>query len=286
VRAERFPRTIAVIISTYNWPEALDQCLAGYARQSVRPDEILIADDGSTPPTRAVVDAWRVRLDMPVRHVWQEDDGFRKTIIMNKALAQTAGELVIFTDGDCVPHRRFVEDHRALAEPKCWVAGRRSWVSRRELPSFDAARATFWRRLRHGRVGDAFKGLRLPLTLSWRDQRLPGTNGCNLAFWRDDLLAVNGFDEEYSGWGIGEDWDLAARLFHLGRRRKRVYGRAIVFHLHHPVSERDHVPRSAARLRETISARRVRCPLGLDQHLPSAGAPAARPPQTPPAVWH
>ena len=89
-----------------------------------------------------------------------------------------------------------------------------------------------------------------------------------LAVWREDLLAINGFDEEYSGWGIGEDSDMGTRLYHLGRLRKFVYAHAIVFHLNHPGSARDHVVDSLARLEETIRSRKVRCVRGLDQYLP------------------
>ena len=102
-----------------------------------------------------------------------------------------------------------------------------------------------------------------------RDTAQRGIIGCNLAVWRDDLLAINGFDEEYSGWGIGEDSDMGTRLYHLGRLRKFVYAHAIVFHLNHPMSPRDHVAGSLARLAETIRSGKVRCARGLDQYLQS-----------------
>ena len=88
-----------------------------------------------------------------------------------------------------------------------------------------------------------------------------------MGFWRDDLIAVNGFDEGYTGWGIGEDSDLGTRLYHLGRLRKFVYGRAIVYHLNHPAPPKHHVPASQARLTETIRSHKVRCDRGIDQHL-------------------
>ena len=91
-----------------------------------------------------------------------------------------------------------------------------------------------------------------------------------MAFWREDIVAVNGFDEDYTGWGTGEDSDIGTRLYHLGRRRKFVYGRAITFHLNHPAAPRDHHAASLARLAKTIAAKKIRCEHGLDRH---AGQP-------------
>ena len=91
--------------------------------------------------------------------------------------------------------------------------------------------------------------------------------GCNLAAWRRDLETINGFDEDYEGWGIGEDSDLGARLYNLGNHRKLVYGRAIVYHLNHPELSKEHVPESKARLQNTVDSKRVRCTRGLNLHL-------------------
>ncbi len=88
-----------------------------------------------------------------------------------------------------------------------------------------------------------------------------------MAFWRADIVAVNGFDEDYTGWGTGEDSDIGTRLYHLGRPRKFVYGRAITFHLNHPPAPRGHHAASLARLAQTIADRKIRCAHGLDRHL-------------------
>src|SRR4051812_36128877 len=122
------PNFISLIISTYKWPEALAKVFRAVARQTILPGEIIIADDGSTGPTRHLIEEWQGRLGTPLHHVWQEDRGFRKTRILNQALALAGGDYVVFLDGDCVPHARFIEDHAALAEPGCWVQGRRCFV--------------------------------------------------------------------------------------------------------------------------------------------------------------
>jgi glycosyltransferase involved in cell wall biosynthesis len=261
---------VTLIISVYNQPEALAKVLRGVELQRRPPDEVLLADDGSAEPTRDLVAAWSRTVPFPVKHVWHPDDGFRKTVVLNRALAAATGEYLVFTDADCVPHPRFISDHARLAEQGYWVQGRRCFVKEPWVPAFDPEQVRFWRSWLRGRIKGAAKGVRLPVPLVFRNTEQRGIIGCNLACWRSDAEAVNGFDEGYSGWGIGEDSDFGSRLYHLGLRRKFVYGHAIVFHLDHPLLPRDHVPGSQARLEETWRTGRVRCELGLDRHSKGA----------------
>ena len=258
---------ISVIVSTYNRPDTLALVLEGLRRQTVPAHEVIVADDGSGPGTRAMLQAWTAsHPGFPLRHLWHPDDGFRKTIILNEAVLASTGDYLVFTDGDCVPDRRFVEDHAALAEPGCWVQARRCFVGERWVGMFQPGRTPILIWMLLGRIHGAAKGLRFPLPWVRRDQAQRGIIGCNLAAWRDDVVAVNGFDEAYSGWGIGEDSDLGTRLYHLGRWRKFVYGHAVTFHLDHPSAPKDHVEGSLERLRRTIESGRARCERGLDQH--------------------
>jgi len=258
----------SLIISTYNQPEALGKTIRGFQRQTRWPEEILVSDDGSGEPTRRLIAEFARTAPVPVRHVWHPDDGFRKTIILNQTLAAATGDYLIFTDADCVPHPRFVADHAALAEPNFWVQGRRCFVREPFVPAFESGRTPVWLWMLTGRITGTAKGVRWPLALIQRDTQQRGIIGCNMAFWRADLVAVNGFDEEYSGWGTGEDSDLGTRLYHLGRPRKFVYGRALTFHLNHPPAPRGHHAASLARLADTIASHKIRCARGLDQHLP------------------
>ena len=121
--------SITVVISTYNHVRPLELCLAGFCNQTTPPAEILIADDGSGPETRALIEQLLSTLPCPARHFWHEDKGFRKNIILNRALAEAKGDYLVLTDADCIPHPRFVEDHAALAEPGFWVQGRRSYLN-------------------------------------------------------------------------------------------------------------------------------------------------------------
>ncbi|MEI6075395.1 MAG: glycosyltransferase family 2 protein [Verrucomicrobiota bacterium] len=259
--------SISLVISTYNQPMALAKVLAGLQRQTRWPTEVLFADDGSGEPTRTIIAQFAATAPVPVRHVWHTHDGFRKTVILNQTLAAAAGDYLIFTDADCVPHPRFVADHAALAETGFWVQGRRCFVREKFVHKFTADKIPALGWMLTGKITGVCKGVRWPLALISRDRKQRGIIGCNMAFWRDDLLAVNGFDEDYTGWGTGEDSDVATRVYHLGRRRKFVYGRAITFHLNHPQASRSHHAASRARLAETLAGGKIRCEHGLNRHF-------------------
>jgi glycosyltransferase involved in cell wall biosynthesis len=256
---------VSLVISTFNQPQALAKSLAGVRLLTRQPDEILISDDGSDETTRKIVSEFAAHRPAPVKHVWHEHQGFRKTIILNKTIAAAAGNYLVFTDGDCVPHPKFVADHVSLAEEGCWVQGRRCFVRQEFVPEFTANKIPAWGWMLAGKITGATKGIRWPIPIIRRDTRQRGIIGCNMAFWRDDLVAVNGFDEDYSGWG-SEDSDLGTRLYHLGRRRKFVYGRAITFHLNHPSLPRDGYAASLERLAKTIATRKIFCEHGLSGH--------------------
>lgn len=258
---------ISLVISTFDQPEALAKAWRGLLRQTRWPDEVLISDDGSGETTRALVTQLAAGAPAQVRHIWHPHDGFRKTIILNQTVAAARGDYLVFTDADCVPHPKFIADHAALAEPNCWVQGRRCFVREKFVREFEAAEIPAFGWMLAGKITGAAKGVRWPLAIIRRDTRQRGIIGCNMAFWRQDVVAVNGFDEDYTGWGTGEDSDLGTRLYHLGRRRKFVYGRAITFHLNHPAAPREHHAASLARLAETMATRKVRCEHGLDRHL-------------------
>jgi GT2 family glycosyltransferase len=261
---------ISLIISTYERPDPLNQVFLGLQLQSEMPGEILISDDGSGSSTRELIGQWQKRLNVPVRHIWQKNLGFRKTLILNQSVAAAKGDYVVLLDGDCVPQAKFIADHADLAEKNYWVQGRRCFVQEKYAAEFSAASTSVWPWMLAGRISGLAKAIRFPWAIVRRNTQQRGIIGCNMGFWREDILAVNGFDEEYTGWGIGEDSDLGTRLYHLGRPRKFVYGRAIVFHLNHPMLGRGHVDASKQRLAETIRSGKIRCERGIKQYLSGA----------------
>jgi glycosyltransferase involved in cell wall biosynthesis len=258
--------SISLIISTYNRPEALAKVLASVARQTHSPTEILIADDGSPDSTRSLIEKWKGQQPVPVHHIWHPHQGFRKTVILNQAIKAAQGDYIVFLDGDCVPHAEFIGDHKVLAEKGYWVQARRCFVKSQYAESFDSAATPVWQWLLSGRITGGFKAIRLPAPIIRQGTEQRGLIGCNMGIWREDLVAINGFDEAFIGWG-GEDSDMGSRLYHLGRPRKFVYGHAIVYHLNHPPLSRDNFRDNNSRLQETLRLKRTRCEQGLAQHV-------------------
>jgi glycosyltransferase involved in cell wall biosynthesis len=270
---------IAVIITTYNRPDALAAVLEGYLAQSDPEFEVIVADDGSGAETRAVVDAFAARAHFPMRHVWQEDEGFRAAAIRNKAIAATRADYVIFTDGDCVPGRIFVAQHRRLAEAGWFLSANRVLLTER------FTRAVLAERLPIHRWGLArwlLAWLRRDINRLLPLVRLPdgafrkrgaaaweGAKTCNLSATRADLLHINGLDERYAGWGL-EDSDLVIRLLHAGVRHKSARFAAPVFHLWHRENDRSHLPENQERLDDVLHSHRVRAVAGVEQYLSTA----------------
>ena len=265
---------IAVIMTTYNRPDALAAVFEAYRAQRDPAFEIIVADDGSDQETAAVVDAYRNRL--AIRRVWQEDRGFRAAAIRNRALAVTEADYVIFTDGDCLPLPGFVAAHRRLAERGWFVAGNRilmtEALSRRilaEPPAVSAWPLRQWLLLAmKGEINRFLPLLRVPLPRVVRKlaaRRWQGVMTCNLAAWRDDLLDVNGFDEAYEGWGL-EDSDLALRLLHSGVNRKSARFAAPVLHLWHRENDRSGLEDNWMRLAALSRCGRTRAVRGVDRY--------------------
>jgi glycosyltransferase involved in cell wall biosynthesis len=263
---------ISVIVTTYNREAALDAALRALARQSDRNFEIIVADDGSRPDTARLVESWRTRLTLPLKHVRHEHQGFRGGEIRNRGIRASAGALCIFLDGDCLAAPDFVAAHRRLHEPGWFVTGNRILLSceltdavlgRGLEPETWNYAALLRERLRGG-VNRLLPTLRLPLgPLRKRDRETwAGAQTCNLAVARRDLDAVDGFDCAYTGWGL-EDSDLVVRLLHAGLRRKDGRFATGVLHLWHPQNDRSQLPANQARLEDLIGGNRVRALRGL-----------------------
>lgn len=267
---------VAVVLAVYNRPDALRAVLDGYLAQDADNFELIIGDDGSTDDTRALVESVARTAPFPIRHVWQEDRGFRAAGVRNRGLAAAQADYVIFSDGDCIPPKPFISRHRALAQQGYFLAGNRVLLSpefttkvlNEHIP-IHAWRAADWGRAWiRGAINRPWPLLTLPDTALRRRQpgRWKGVKTCNVSAWRTDLLNVNGFDETYSGWGL-EDTDLVIRLLHAGIHHKSARYAAPVYHLWHNETDKSGLEINAQRLQELMVSRRTAARLGVSQYL-------------------
>lgn len=268
------PLTIDVIIATYNWPRALELVLWGYATQSDRDFRVIIADDGSGPETKQLIERMRGETGLDITHVWHEDIGFRKCEILNRAILASRAEYILFTDGDTIPRDDFVAVHRRVAERGFYAAGMTV-----RLPEDISKRITV-EDVVEGRVTDRawlksngvklgrhtlrfFRNYALNVMFDWGTTSRRRFRGLNSAAFRDDLLRVNGFNNAMAYGGL--DAELGDRLDNLGLRNRRVRFRAMTVHLWHarPWREAEVVKQNVDARRRIRQQRVVRTPAGI-----------------------
>jgi glycosyltransferase involved in cell wall biosynthesis len=240
---------ISVIVPTYNRPKALRLSLLSLARQSMLPTEVLIADDGSTSETRDTVIEMQKELKQvfPIKHVWQEDIGFRKPKILNETVRQSQGEYLIFIDGDCLAHRHFVRAHVEESDPSTILSGKRVEIGK-ELSERLMQEGVVLNSLCMRLLLDSMKGRsrkveesiqiknRLLRQMMHRDFiNADGVWGCNFSLPKQLFIDINGSDEDFLD-GSLEDNDLGIRILNQGKKIRSVRGLAIIFHLWHPSS--------------------------------------------------
>lgn len=262
------PSTVSLLITTYNWPSALARTLDSIRRQSRLPDEVVIADDGSGPETRALLQYHAGDFPVPLRHVWQHDLGFRAARARNLAISAATGSYIVLLDGDMVLHPRFIADHLDAAKVGYFVQGSRVLMSSRfseRMLSDPEVRPGFF----SGGIERRRHTLRLPL-LSKLYMRLRGSRPamiktCNQGWWRDDLIRLNGFDERMLGWGR-EDEELSLRAMHAGIGCRQLRLRALAFHLYHCERHQDGESANDIYLAQSRTQHLVRCETGIDGH--------------------
>jgi glycosyltransferase involved in cell wall biosynthesis len=266
----------SIIVSTYNQPDMLKLVLTALNDQHDKNFEVIVADDGSTAETANMLADLSGSLSYTLKHVWQEDVGFRAGTIRNKAVAASQGTYLIFLDGDCVPFASFIERHMSLKEDGWFVRGNRSMLSKEfteivldeSLPIHRYSKFTWLKRRMNKSIKRLLPLLHLPI--GWYRKSKPidwhGVKTCNLGLWRKDFELVNGFDERYIGWGR-EDADLAVRLFNNGIRRKEGICATCVLHLWHPESDRGQLEANDTLLEQQIINKTKRAEDGYTNHL-------------------
>jgi glycosyltransferase involved in cell wall biosynthesis len=261
---------LALVISTYERPDALAAVLDSVSRQRAAPDEIVIADDGSGPATRELTASFSRRSAVAVRTVSQPHEGFRLTRLRNLAIAAATADYLVFIDGDMLLHEAFIADHRRHARAGHFTQGVRvrasETLTRRLIRDPRQAVSVVTPGLGFLRRAYLLRSRRLASAMRRTANGMIAIKGCNQAYWRDDLVRVNGFNEAIEGWGP-EDKELCARLAHAGIGRQTLLFGGVAIHLHHAPASRAALPKNLAVLEETLRARRTWCERGLDSHL-------------------
>ena len=260
-----------LIIATYNWPEALVLCLKSVLVQTVLPLEIIIADDGSTFETKTVIDDYKKQSNIPIKHLWHKDEGFRKTIILNEAIRAAKNEYIIQIDGDIIIHRSFIQEHIESAHQGFYIRGSRTLINEKGtaiLLQNNSIDISFYSAGLINRMNSFHNGflsfLHKTITISSYKN---GVIGCNFSYWKRDVVAINGYNNDIIGWGQ-EDSELGARLINNGIAKRNLKYKAICFHLFHTYFSRERDALNKQLLDKTIADKIIRCTNGYNNTHP------------------
>ena len=241
-------------------------------QQTVLPAEIVVADDGSKEETRQLIEDFSKQSVIPVVHVWHPDEGFQLAKIRNRAIAKANYPYIIQVDGDLILHRQFIADHLHIRQEGYFVSGSRVLLSPAtsqallQLGSIDVQQhhqgsKNFFNRFRN-------RSLRRLLSTRYKisGQNKYYVKGCNMAFWKNDLLAVNGYNEAFTGWGR-EDSELAIRLINAGVKKKFLKMGGITYHLFHKEVSRELEARNIQLMEEAIAQKLTQAQDGVSKYL-------------------
>lgn len=259
----------SLIITTYNWVEALDLVLQSVLQQSVKPHEIVIADDGSDGRTLDLIETYQTRSELCIIHSWQKDKGFRAAKSRNKAIAKASGDYIVLIDGDMILHERFIEDHINRAEKGFFIQGSRALLSEDKSLTVVKNRQIHFSPFENG-ISNRENSIHLPVFLSRlfskKRNYLRGIKTCNLSFYRKDCIKVNGFNESFEGWGR-EDSEFIVRMLNSGIHRNTVKFNTIQYHLWHQENARQYLEKNELLLKQSLDKQKSWCSLGIDQYL-------------------
>jgi glycosyltransferase involved in cell wall biosynthesis len=264
----------SLILATYEMPKHLSRVFAGLELQTTQDFEVIVCDDGSGEETRRVIEHYRERAGVRVEHIWQENKGFRKSLLLNKGVRASRGEILVFLDGDCVPHPDFMLDHIENSEPGRYLAGRRIELGEEYSKAITALQvrnsgliAPHWRLLRSVLDKDS-EFFQRTLRVKWKPlrnlmkmEKVDDLKGCNYSVFRDDFYKINGYDEAYEGYGR-EDGDIEVRLQNLGLKIKSLKGLALQGHIWHP--RRAFTPKNDQLWEEAEMRQRIRADRGIE----------------------
>lgn len=267
----------SVILSTYNSTEWLEKVLIGFSVQTELDFELIIADDGSTSETKQLIDSYRQAFIVPIQHIWQEDNGFQKSEILNKAIVAAKTDYLIFTDGDCIPRRDFVSVHLKNMQKGYFLSGgyfklplnisklivqsdivnqscfSNKWLSAKGLQqSFKSIKLT------KNSILSALMNIITPTKATW--------NGHNSSGYKADIIAVNGFNQDMQYGGL--DRELGERLFNVGIKSKQIRYTAVCVHLAHDrvYMTDESISKNKNIRKNTVAQKVIFTPNGIDKN--------------------
>lgn len=258
----------ALLISTYNWEKALNLVLKSVCKQSLLPNEVIIADDGSREATKLLIDEFRDKLPIPIKHIWHEDKGFRRSKILNKAIANSEADYIIQVDGDCILHKDFIKDHLKNIIDHAYLYGSRVNIRKDYVESiFEKELINY--NLFSKEINKRLRTLRIPIISQFyspNNEISKKLRGCNLSFWKGDFVAINGYNEDLEGWGM-EDSEMVIRLHNNGIKGKRLKFSGILYHLYHKVAPKDRVKQNQEIQNTAKNMNLLRCDNGINKYL-------------------
>jgi glycosyltransferase involved in cell wall biosynthesis len=257
-----------LVASTYNWPEALELLLLSVLNQSVLPNEIIIADDGSGEDTKNLIENFKKTFPVPLVHIWQEDLKNRKSRIMNKAIAAAKYDYIVEIDGDIILNKHFIEDHLAYAQKGHYLFGSRVNIQEKLLPELFSKKNIDFNFFSKG-IKKRSRTIRIPFLMNFAksvDKCSKKLRGCNMSFWKEDFIKINGYNESIVGWGM-EDSEMIQRLHNIGIKGKRLKYTGIVYHIYHKEQSRSNVPVNSEIENQTIKNKLTSVEKGVDQFL-------------------
>ena len=262
-----FPKC-SLVTPTYNWPEALELLLRSAENQSYLPDELIIADDGSSSETEKLINEFQKKSTFPIIHLRHEDKGNRKAKILNKAIAKAKYEYIIEIDGDIIINKYFIEDHLRLSQKGFYLYGSRVNIRKDFLTKLFRNKNLGFNLFSTG-IQKRTRTIRLPLITNFVkpvDVRSKKLRGCNMSFLREDFIKVNGFNENFQGWGM-EDSEMIQRLHNIGIKGKRLKFSGIVYHIYHNEQSKSNVEKNLEIEKHTTQNKLTFIENGIDQYL-------------------
>lgn len=258
---------ISLIITTYNWKEALDSVLKSVVKQTVLPYEVIVADDGSKEDTAELIKNWQKFFPVPLIHSWQEDFGFRAAKSRNRAIAKTKGDYIVMIDGDMVLNKKFIEDHTKFAKKDFFVQGGRVIINSESSNKMINNLYTpnlFSKGIKNRK--NLISSYFLSKIFSYESSSDKGTRTCNFACWKSDLLEVNGFNNDFVGWGR-EDSEFVLRMLHSGKKRLYLKFAAVAYHLYHNENTRESLKENDILLKNTKENKLTFCENGINKFI-------------------